>query len=184
MSKSKLDTPEKRRRHYEHTKKSAAANPQKVKAIQARARDRHRLKRRAAALARIKANPERHREYQKKWRSAHRERSRAIVRRSDLIRTFGINPEQYDAMLRNQSGRCAICKEPPGKRRLAIDHDHSTGRLRDLLCSQCNTMLGKSRDSVALLRQAIEYLERHANVAAAEQMRTPDQSMLPYQVTR
>jgi hypothetical protein len=66
-----------------------------------------------------------------------------------------------------QDGLCAICgsKEIPAKsgqqRRLSIDHDHETGRIRGLLCSKCNTGLGFFRDNIRFLRSAIRYLEEN-----------------------
>lgn len=65
----------------------------------------------------------------------------------------------YQAMYATQDGRCAICKaarEPLG---LVIDHNHSTGKVRGLLCSGCNTGLGLFQDSPDMLEVAMEYLE-------------------------
>lgn len=79
--------------------------------------------------------------------------------RSRLTR-FGISEEQYREMLYRQGGRCAICdrdKCPSGKS-LSIDHDHATGRVRGLLCMECNTMLGKAGDSQDTLMRAAKYL--------------------------
>lgn len=64
---------------------------------------------------------------------------------------------------------CDICGEPEKQkdhrtkqvRRLAIDHDHMTGKVRGILCSDCNTGLGKYRDNIQLLGKAIEYLKQH-----------------------
>jgi len=61
--------------------------------------------------------------------------------------------------LENQGGRCAICRNPsPGGKRLCVDHDHATGRIRGLLCGACNLVLGYARDSEAVLASAIQYL--------------------------
>jgi hypothetical protein len=79
-------------------------------------------------------------------------------------RKFGIDQKQYDAMVLLQDNKCAICKQPEvairsGKlKSLAVDHCHRTGRIRGLLCQACNTMLGKSRDSIRILEAAIAYL--------------------------
>lgn len=72
-----------------------------------------------------------------------------------------INLEQYREMLASQHGVCAICKSPPNRRMLHIDHDHQTGNIRALLCHGCNTGLGLFREDSALLTAAIEYLERY-----------------------
>lgn len=57
-----------------------------------------------------------------------------------------------------QSERCAICREVPAKGRLQVDHDHATGRIRGLLCGNCNKAMGLFRDDPERLRSAISYL--------------------------
>lgn len=76
-------------------------------------------------------------------------------------RQFGITAEEYRARFTAQGGRCAICSQPPEpRRRLAVDHDHQTGRVRGLLCRRCNqSIIGASGDDPALLRRAADYLE-------------------------
>ena len=64
-------------------------------------------------------------------------------------------PGEYEALLAAQGGVCAICGNPPKNRRLHIDHDHKTGRIRGLLCFTCNRyVLGKYSTPVKLLRAA------------------------------
>jgi hypothetical protein len=71
------------------------------------------------------------------------ERKQAVWRRASLKYNFGITTEQYDAMLTDQGGHCALCPTTDdGRRRLSVDHDHSTGKVRGLLCFRCNTRLG------------------------------------------
>lgn len=79
---------------------------------------------------------------------------------------FGITLEQYYAMRESQEGRCAICGCPDRTkaRRLAVDHDHKSGKVRALLCHHCNTGLGNFRDDPALMMKAIQYLLHHAPV--------------------
>lgn len=78
----------------------------------------------------------------------------------------GITQEQYDRILTKQKGLCAICELPEptiirGKQRpLQIDHDHETGRVRGLLCSACNTGIGKFSDSADRLDAAARYLRQ------------------------
>lgn len=55
-----------------------------------------------------------------------------------VVREYGFEPGQYARMLAEQEGRCAICRRRPIRRRLAVDHDHNTGRVRGLLCYTCN----------------------------------------------
>lgn len=77
-----------------------------------------------------------------------------------LLGQYGLTPAAYDTMLCGQNGVCAICEEPEKVegRSLAVDHDHATGAVRGLLCTYCNTALGKFRDSVELLARAQSYL--------------------------
>lgn len=67
-------------------------------------------------------------------------------RKRQLKNRYGITIEEYDEMLSNQNGGCAICGKTTaynnGTKRLHIDHDHKTNLIRGLLCSQCNTTLG------------------------------------------
>lgn len=79
---------------------------------------------------------------------------------------YGVTPEDRAEMLRRQGGGCAICGKPEGvlnprtgrPTRLSIDHDHRTGRVRWLLCPQCNTVLAMARDDPALLERAAQLL--------------------------
>lgn len=77
-----------------------------------------------------------------------------------LKRQFNITPEEYVAMVESQGGVCAICGGPPGKKRLAVDHNHKTGKVRGLLCGNCNTSLGGFMDSRDLLIKAVAYLDK------------------------
>lgn len=80
---------------------------------------------------------------------------------SHLMRSFGITVEQYREMLANQGGTCAICFQiNKSGRRLAVDHSHKTGEVRGLLCTNCNSAIGKLQDSSVIAYQAARYLER------------------------
>ena len=84
-----------------------------------------------------------------------------------LYRNYGISLEDYKDMYMEQDGKCKICKGS-GKRRvshdhsmpLVIDHDHSTLKVRGLLCHTCNSALGQFNDDTALLTEAIKYLTK------------------------
>lgn len=90
-------------------------------------------------------------------------------KRSDLKKMFGINADQYDAMLIEQDHACAICGEKDiCNRGLAVDHCHTTKRVRGLLCTNCNMALGKFKDNTNFLKKAIEYLERDYHVPEVE----------------
>ena len=77
---------------------------------------------------------------------------------------YGVTNEEYIALLDSQQGCCAICESPkPSSGRykhFCVDHDHNTGRIRGLLCMNCNITLGRLRDDPEVLRKAADYLER------------------------
>jgi len=73
---------------------------------------------------------------------------------------YGLTPDQYSQMLEQQGGGCAICGVTPNGKRLAVDHCHTTGKVRGLLCSPCNTGLGVFKDNTDLLHNAVKYLEK------------------------
>lgn len=109
-----------------------------------------------------RTHPE-YREYAKKRRREwyHNEGGRDTQRNTAFQKAYGISLADYEQMLVEQDGRCAICGQPPKDRRLAVDHDHETGRVRGLLCyGHCNRAIGLLRDNPELLRRAAEYLER------------------------
>ena len=81
-----------------------------------------------------------------------------------LGKNYGITIEQYNNILEQQNGGCAICGSKSAliksHQRLHVDHCHSTGRVRGLLCTNCNQGIGKFNDSEVLLQRAIVYLMR------------------------
>lgn len=89
------------------------------------------------------------------------------MRQKDLRRNFGMSVDDYQRMLDRQGGLCAICKMPEshvrnGKvKELSVDHDHITGKVRELLCAECNHALGKVRESEKILLSMLEYIRRH-----------------------
>ena len=75
-----------------------------------------------------------------------------------IRRRYGITIVEYLAMLINQRNRCAICRE---LRPLHVDHCHASGKVRELLCRTCNTVLGMFKDDADRLREAAEYITYH-----------------------
>jgi len=71
---------------------------------------------------------------------------------------FGITQSQFDLMSRAQRHCCGICRTPAATRRLSIDHCHETGKVRGLLCTKCNTALGKFNDDPQRVLRAAQYL--------------------------
>jgi hypothetical protein len=113
---------------------------------EAKAKHRERLKRRYKE--RMATDPEyRRREY----------------RKESLRHKYHITISFYEALFESQDGKCAICGlvPEPGKRRLAVDHDHETQYIRGLLCRHCNVGLGCFKDDIRLLQNAIDYLRVH-----------------------
>lgn len=80
----------------------------------------------------------------------------------NLRHRFGITLFEYQKLLKKQRGVCWICKKKPGRKRLAVDHDHKTGKVRGLLCAHCNQGLGLFNDSIKLLKQALRYLKERS----------------------
>lgn len=67
------------------------------------------------------------------------------------------------AMYADQNGRCAICEEPPDKRGLVIDHNHTTGEVRGFLCHRCNSALGLLGDDPKRVQSAVRYLDERGH---------------------
>lgn len=96
---------------------------------------------------------------QRGWRQRNRARVKAYWR-AHRLRRYGVTEEWFREQLVGQAGRCGICGDVmapgPGTH---IDHDHRSGRVRGLLCSNCNTALGLMGDSPRILLAAVRYLE-------------------------
>ena len=99
-----------------------------------------------------------------KTRSWHR------VREGNLIRLFGMTQDDYDKLLKSQNGLCAICgiashpeagKGRGSPRCFPVDHDHQTGKVRAILCHECNKGLGGFKEDPKLMTKAIQYLLTH-----------------------
>lgn len=133
----------------------------------------------AASRAYRAAHPEKVREWEKRHRERHREarkksvrdwqqRNRSHTRAYNLRRNFGITPEEYDRLRASQAGRCAICGQPETMKSrkghplpLCVDHDHTSGKIRGLLCNSCNIAIGNLRDDPGRCLAAANYLEHH-----------------------
>lgn len=98
-----------------------------------------------------------HRAQVKEWQETHKDK-----RIAQRLRKYGISFDDYQKLLEKQNGKCAICGSNIGDsvgNRLYVDHNHKTGKVRGLLCSNCNFGIGSLKDSVEILKKAIEYLE-------------------------
>jgi hypothetical protein len=93
----------------------------------------------------------------------YRIKQRLAERRWWLRTEYGLTIEDYDALLEKQGGACAVCQAPTGAqaRRLHIDHDHETGKVRGLLCGPCNSALGLLREDPHILARMTSYILEH-----------------------
>lgn len=90
-----------------------------------------------------------------------------IVRKYNL-KKYGITPEEYDTLNEQQNGVCAICATPPSSKdrggKLHVDHCHTTGKVRGLLCTKCNMVLGGINDNIDLLEHIKTYLIKRGGI--------------------
>jgi hypothetical protein len=91
-------------------------------------------------------------------------RKKETYRRSQrkwcIKKLYGLSWEDYQHMLKEQEGRCAICGRTMDT--INVDHDHRTENTRGLLCLFCNHLLGNAKDDIEILKKAIRYLRRHS----------------------
>lgn len=114
----------------------------------------------------------------RKYRESNPEKVRESVRKSAIKYRYGITAEEYEAMLVDQDGLCAICDKPETRcdrktgqpLRLVIDHCHATGRVRALLCSRCNVALGMANDEVETLLEMANYVRRYSGMVPEDEL--------------
>jgi len=94
-------------------------------------------------------------------RKVEKARSPKVHKMWKIKTNYGLTEEQYYGLIDKQGGRCAICRTTFSSlksRHIHVDHDHSTNKVRGILCTRCNVGLGYFRDDPTLLEHAIEYL--------------------------
>ncbi len=174
---------EKRQKWYAEHKEEKAASDKAYRERNREAYSESRRQYRKANAEQIKAyfrnrtlnDPEyaeRKRKTSRQWEIANPEKKLARSRaynakhryRNHLRYHYGLTLEMYNAMVAAQGGRCAICNgEPTGRRKkLLVDHNHATGKVRQLLCYKCNLIVGVFETSFDLIAKASEYIARHA----------------------
>lgn len=112
-------------------------------------------------------NPSHTKESWAEYMREYRKRSPSIMKSIELKKRFGISLEEYQLMLEVQQNVCAICGKVESSvdhrtkraRYLAVDHCHTTGKIRGLLCSRCNTAIGLLEDDPQILQNAIDYIK-------------------------
>ena len=79
-----------------------------------------------------------------------------------IKRRYGIDLQDYQRILESQNGKCEICNGGlvRNRKRFDIDHCHTTGKVRGLLCSNCNRAIGLLRDNVRIAEKMVEYLQK------------------------
>ena len=104
---------------------------------------------------------EKQRQYRKNRGMSKTDKERRYEKNRQLKYKFGITLDEYEMILVQQGGGCAICgRTNRDNQQLSVDHDHKTGEIRGLLCTPCNLILGHTDDSPDRLRQMICYLTK------------------------
>jgi hypothetical protein len=101
----------------------------------------------------------------------------SITNRKTNLAKYGLTEDCYNKMLEEQGGVCAICSEnnPGGRRKyMAVDHDHSTGVVRGILCNNCNRALGLLKDNADILRRAADYIQKGSPPPANENLQSSE----------
>jgi hypothetical protein len=90
----------------------------------------------------------------------YRKKVATQTRRQNLKAIYNLSLEEYDQILVSQNNVCAICKEADNNIALGVDHNHANGKVRGLLCKQCNLMIGNAKEKIEIMGAAIKYLKR------------------------
>lgn len=124
-----------------------------------------------ARQAVLRASKAKTRALAKIWRDANREHRRLYRKRHGLRANYSMTLEERDAILASQGGVCAVngCTKPGGRGDWIVDHCHVTGRVRGILCTNCNLALGHTKDSPSRLRNLADYLEKQKEKALADE---------------
>jgi hypothetical protein len=99
----------------------------------------------------------------KLWKQENTKKAAQSAKYTKLKYHYNLSKEQFDFIYESQQGKCAICLETQDKfsRNLHVDHCHTTGKVRGLLCSNCNTAIGKLKENIIILDRAKEYIIRN-----------------------
>lgn len=131
---------------------------------------------REATYRSFKSNPEKWKRWRRRWNKINPDkvanqkwRDQGILNGTGQLFTMADFTRLFD----EQNGRCKICSlhQDDHKRALFVDHCHSTGVARGLLCNSCNKMLGDAKDRVDILENAVQYLREHSEIRAVHEPR-------------
>ena len=103
-----------------------------------------------------------------KQKKGYRDRpgNKEKVQKQHLKRKYDLTQEEYDKMLEQQNNKCVICGDYETNKRkgeiqsLSVDHCHKTGKIRGLLCNNCNLTLGYSKEDIYRLNKCIEFIKK------------------------
>ena len=161
-----MEHEEKLAKQREYQRRWREKNREKVREQQRRYNqsEKGRAARKAADKRWRENNPERAKQFSRDYHAANR---KTILERNKwykIERQFGLTKDGFFEMLAAQGNACACCKtDDPntrGGKGWCVDHCHSTGKVRGILCSHCNTALGLANDNVEILESLITYLRR------------------------
>lgn len=151
----------------EYNRKWQAENKTRIASYGREWYEKNREEKKAKKQAYVAANKEKVAAGHKRYYLKNKGKIREQVRNHERQRKYGLTSDDYAIMLVAQDYQCAICGNefPDGKeangRPLAIDHDWATGKVRGLLCGNCNRGLGCFKDNQEALQSAIAYLDKH-----------------------
>jgi hypothetical protein len=157
-----------RERKQEQHRRWAENNPGKVKESNAKYYDNNvslfqrRYKEKLASMTpeELKIYREKMNHRSKAWYKNNPEKRKKINRKAKLKKHYGLTLEEFDDLLKKQGGTCKTCWSPPEKGKdLFVDHDHSTGFVRGLLCHACNASIGLLKENRDTMREIICYLD-------------------------
>lgn len=132
-----------------------ALNPEKSKARAKKWNKENPKRRKETARIWRENNPNYKKEFKEKYpEKFEAQRFKSMMWRIKVDMTY----DEFKQMFKKQKGVCKICGGLETKRRLSVDHCHETGKVRGLLCQQCNIALGLFKDNPKLLKKAIKYL--------------------------
>ena len=139
------------------------ANPERVRASKRADYYRHRAKRIATVQARTARQRESIADYKRRWSMDNR--------RKHTAQRYGLSLDEFDRLVTANGSVCEICHQPctPGglsRTSLVVDHDHASGAIRGLLCTNCNRGLGFFKDDPRRLLNAVAYLGKRAKAVA------------------
>jgi len=106
-----------------------------------------------------------HKEEIAKRRKAYREENMELFREREYLYKYGITLQQKYEMWESQDARCLGCKKEVDINKIHVDHNHDTGEIRGLLCTQCNSIIGLAYENIQTLLSLVEYLREYNHLS-------------------